>query len=65
MDLLETRNEILEILQNRYKTEGLSFEEENHIYEMKDINGELRNDWKSVSKIIKYFYDEFNSEEIA
>jgi hypothetical protein len=32
---------------------------------MKDINGEMRSDFPSVSKVIKYFYEEFDSEGIS
>jgi hypothetical protein len=32
---------------------------------MLDINGKLKDDWYSVSKIIKKYYDEFPAEEIA
>jgi hypothetical protein len=50
---------------NRQKELQLTFEEEAHKYTMLDINGKLKDDWYSVSKIIKKYYDEFPAEEIA
>jgi hypothetical protein len=64
-DLYKVRDEILEIVGNRQKELQLTFEEEAHKYTMLDINGNLRDDWYSVSKIIKKYYDEFPAEEIA
>ncbi len=65
MDLISVREEILEILQQKYRSYDLSFEELEHKYTMKDVDGVLRNDWVSVSKIIKYFYDEFDADFMA
>ena len=64
-DLYKVRDEILEIVGNRQKELQLTFEEEAHKYTMLDINGKLKDDWYSVSKIIKKYYDEFPAEEIA
>ena len=64
-DLYKVRDEILEIVGNRQKELQLTFEEEAHKYTMLDMNGKLRDDWYSVSKIIKKYYDEFPAEEIA
>ena len=41
------------------------FEEEKHRYTMKDIDGEIKDDFPSVSKVMKLFYDEFPTEEAA
>jgi hypothetical protein len=60
MNLLEIAKEIREIISQKQTEFGLSFEEENHIYTM---NG--RTDYPSVSKVLKKFYTEFATEEIA
>lgn len=65
MDLYKVRDEILEIVRNRQQELQLTFEEETHKYTMVDTNGVLKDDWYSVSKIVKKYYDEFPSEEIA
>jgi len=65
IDLFKVREEILEILKNRYESQKLSFLEEKHIYFMNDVDGNLRDDWKSVSKVLKYFYEGFDAENIA
>lgn len=64
-DLYKVREEILDIVRNRQKQLQLTFEEETHKYTMVDTNGVLKDDWYSVSKIVKKYYDEFPSEEIA
>ena len=64
-DLYKVRDEILEIINKKQKELQLTFEEEKHQYTMLDVNGKLRDDWKSVSKIIKNYYDEFPAQEIA
>lgn len=64
-DLYQVRDEILEIVRNRQKELQLTFEEEKHQYTMLDVDGNLKDDWYSVSKIIKKYYDEFPAEEIA
>ena len=60
MNLINIAKEIREIITQRQKEIGLTFEEENHIYTM---NG--RNDYPSVSKVLKKFYEEFPTEEAA
>jgi hypothetical protein len=64
-DLYKVRDEILEIVKKRQQELQLTFEEEKHQYTMLDKNGVLKDDWYSVSKVIKKFYDEFPAEEIA
>jgi len=64
-DLYKVRDEILEIVKKRQQELLLTFEEEKHQYTMLDNKGVLKDDWFSVSKIIKKYYDEFPAEEIA
>jgi hypothetical protein len=64
-DLYKVRDEILEIVKKRQQELQLTFEEEKHQYTMLDNKGVLKDDWFSVSKIIKKYYDEFPAEEIA
>lgn len=64
-DLNKIAIEIREILDNKRKELELSFIEEDHIYFMKDLNGKVRNDFPSVSKVLKKFYTEFPVEEAA
>ena len=64
-DLKKVREEILEIIKKRQEELELTFEEETHTYTMKDSDGNLRSDWPSVSKVLKYFYTPFPADEIA
>lgn len=65
INLNEVAEEIREILEQKRNEYELSFIEDDHIYFMKDVNGKYRNNFPSVSKILKKFYDEFPAEEIA
>jgi len=65
MDLKETAKEIREILDKRRKDIELTFIEEEHKYFMKGLDGEVRSDFPSVSKLLKKFYEEFPAEEIS
>jgi hypothetical protein len=65
MDLYKIRDEINDIIKNRQNELELTFEEESHTYTMRDVESNLRSDWPSVSKVMKYFYDEFDSDGIA
>ena len=65
MDLKKISEEIREIISEKQKEFQLTFEEDAHKYTMLDINGKLRNDFPSVSKLMKYFYTEFDSEGIS
>jgi hypothetical protein len=65
MDLKKIAEEIREILEEKRKQLDLSFLEENHLYFMKDVDGKYRNDFPSVSKVIKKFYEPFDAEGIA
>ena len=64
-DLNEVAKEIRELLDKRREELELTFVEDTHTYYMKDINGEMKSDFPSVSKVIKYFYEEFDSEGIS
>jgi hypothetical protein len=65
MELEKIAEEIRSIISERQKELKLSFEEDDHKYTMLDLNGELRSDFPSVSKVMKLFYDEFPSEQKA
>jgi hypothetical protein len=65
IDLKEIAVEIRDILDKKREELGLSFIEEDHIYFMKDKDGKLRDDFPSVSKVLKKFYTEFPTEEAA
>jgi hypothetical protein len=65
MDLYKIRDEINEIIKQKQEELSLSFVEETHIYSMLDTNGLMRSDWPSVSKVMKLFYEEFDSDGIA
>jgi len=57
--------EIRDILRNKRNEMSLEFFEDEHRYMMKDLEGNIRSDFPSVSKILKHFYTEFPAEEIA
>jgi len=61
----QVREEILQIVRKKQEELGLTFEEETHTYTMRDLNGELKSDWPSVSKVLKLFYTPFPADEIA
>ena len=65
MDLYKIREEILEIISQKQKELQLTFEESTHKYTMMDFDGNLHSNWPSVSKILKKFYEEFDSETIS
>jgi len=65
MDLTKIAQEIREIISQKQKELQLTFEEESHTYTMLDENGELRNDFPSVSKVMKCFYEDFPTEQAA
>jgi hypothetical protein len=65
IDLKEVAKEIREIIFEKQKELELTFEEEEHKYTMKDLDGTVRSDFPSVSKVMKLFYDEFPTEEAA
>jgi hypothetical protein len=65
MNLKEIAEEIRGIISTKQKELGLEFFEEQHKYFMKDLDGNVRSDFPSVSKVVKCFYDEFPTEEAA
>ena len=65
MDLHKVAEEIREILKQKREELQLTFEEDEHKYTMLDLDGNLRTDFPSVSKVMKLFYDEFPSEKKA
>lgn len=65
MDLVGITQEIRDALDKRREQLELTFIEEDHIYFMKDKNGKKRNNFPSVSKIVKNFYRPFDAESKA
>jgi hypothetical protein len=65
MNLEKIAEEIREILNKRRNEIELTFREDDHIYHMKDLDGNVRNNFPSVSKVLKKFYDEFPTDEAA
>ncbi len=63
--LQEIAEDIRKVIDQKREEFGIVFYEEAHKYEMKDLNGNLRNDFPSVSKVLKNFYEEFPTEEAA
>jgi len=63
--LKNVATEILDILEKRRQELEITFVEDTHTYTMKNSKGELKSDWPSVSKIMKLFYAEFDSEGIS
>jgi hypothetical protein len=64
-NLNEVAKEIRDLLEKRRQELDLTFVEDTHTYYMKDVGGVVRDTFPSVSKVIKYFYDEFDSEGIS
>ena len=65
MDLHEIALDIRSVIENKRQELGLEFFEDQHKYLMKDTNGVIREDFPSVSKVLKHFYTEFPTEEAA
>lgn len=65
MNLKKIASEIRDIISEKQKELELSFIEDTHTYFMRDIEGNLRSDWPSVSKVLKKFYPEFPTDEAA
>jgi hypothetical protein len=61
MDLLKISQEIKDLLETKRKKIQLSFIEEDHVYFMQSKDGKLRNDFPSVSKLLKEFYIPFDA----
>jgi hypothetical protein len=65
MDLNTVAKEIREILEQKRTELTLTFTEDTHTYTMRDTSGLIRDNFPSVSKVIKKFYQEFPTEEAA
>jgi len=65
MNLKDISLEINDLLEKRRQELNLTFVEEEHIYYMKDIDGEIKRNFPSVSKIIKKFHKPFDAEGMA
>ena len=64
-NLEEISLEIKELLEKRRQELDLTFVEEKHIYFMKDVDGKVKSNFPSVSKIIKKFHKAFDAEGMA
>jgi hypothetical protein len=65
IDLKEKAKQINELLQKRREILELTFEEKDHKYTMKDLDGNLRYDFPSVSTVLKNFYTPFPKDKKA
>ena len=65
MNLKKIASEIRQILEDKRKEIELTFVEDTHTYYMKDLDGEIKTTFPSVSKVLKKFYEEFDSETIS
>ena len=65
MNLNDISLEIKDLLEQRRKELELTFIEEEHIYYMKDLDGKIKKNFPSVSKIIKKFHKPFDAEGMA
>ena len=61
-NLEEISLEIKDLLEKKRQELELRFIEEKHIYFMKDVDGQLKSNFPSVSKIIKKFHKPFDAE---
>jgi hypothetical protein len=62
VNLKKISNEINEILENKRKEIQLTFIEEGHEYTMLNRNGVLKTDFPSVSVVLEFFCNKFDSE---
>lgn len=65
MDLKNIAKEIRDLIYQKQKDLELTFIEEEHKYFMKDVDGKIKSNFPSVSKVVKKFYEEFPTEEAA
>jgi hypothetical protein len=65
MDLNLIASEIRDLLEKRREDLELTFVEKEHIYHMKDVDGIVKSNFPSVSKVIKKFYKPFDAEGMA
>jgi len=61
IDLKITSEEIRDIIYQRQKELSLSFTEDTHTYFMRDLDGEIKSNFPSVSTVIKAFYNFFDA----
>lgn len=62
MNLNDISLEMREVLEEKRKQLDLTFIEEDHIYYMRDLNGEIKSNFPSVSRLISKFHKHFDSE---
>jgi hypothetical protein len=65
MNLKDISLEINDLLEKRRQELELTFVEDKHIYFMKDVDGKIKSNFPSVSKIIKKFHKPFDAEGMA
>ncbi len=65
MDLENIAKELRIILDEKRLELGLEFFEDEHKYLMKDVSGVVKDNFPSVSKVLKKFYKEFPTDEAA
>jgi len=65
MNLKKNAGEIRKIVLQKQQELGLEFFEEEHKYLMKDTKGKVKDNFPSVSKVLKCFYDEFPTEQAS
>jgi hypothetical protein len=65
MDLKEIAAELREILQEKRQELNLTFIEDKHIYKMKDIDGKIKMNYPSVTKILKNFFKPFDKYGVS
>ena len=65
MDLKEISKEINDLLEKKRQELELTFIEEKHIYYMKDVDGVIKSNFPSVSRIIKKFHKPFDAEGMS
>lgn len=64
-NLQEIALDIRNVIKEKQQELGLQFFEDDHKYLMKDVEGDIRDNFPSVSKILKHFYTAFPTEEAA
>lgn len=65
VDLNHIAEDLRNILDVRRKEIDLSFIEDEHLYYMKDKDGNIKNDFPSVSKLLKKFYRPFDANAMS
>lgn len=65
MNLQEIALDIRGVIEQKRKEFALEFFEDEHKYLMRDLDGNIRDNFPSVSKVLKHFYTEFPTDEAA